>query len=190
MKIKLIDLRCIVCLAQLFEANRAERRHAEHCAVFRSRSCDGAFTLMVEQTLQGGGRAIDRQSKLLAHDGDGEINVLCATQDAGYEVTGLEGFRITPVSHLVIGGAVDVIEYLSGQPLLGETPEIMKVVTIVQMPARAHRVRGFTKSRVAETSQLTTEPVGDSTAKAWTPAMSESGTQRPWQHSSNMSAGR
>jgi hypothetical protein len=121
---------------------------------------------MVEETLQGGGRAIDRQSKLLAHDGDGEINVLYAAQDAGYEVTALEGFRITPVSHLVIGGAVDVIEYWSGQPSLGETPEIMKVVTIVQMHARAHRVGGFTKSRVAETSQPTTEPVGESTQKA------------------------
>jgi len=73
---------------------------------------------MVEETLQSGGRAIDRQSKLLAHDGDGEINVLYAAQDAGYEVTALEGFRITPVSHLVIGGAVDVIEYWSGQPRL------------------------------------------------------------------------
>jgi hypothetical protein len=129
-KIKLLDLRRIVRLAQLFEAHCAERRNAEHCTVFRSRSCDGAFTLMVKETLQGGGRAIDRQSKLLAHDGDGEINVLYAAQDAGYEVTALEGFRITPVSHLVIGGAVDVIEYWSGQPSLGETPEIMKVVTI------------------------------------------------------------
>jgi len=31
---------------------------------------------MVEKTLQGGRRAIDRQSELLAHDGDGEINFL------------------------------------------------------------------------------------------------------------------
>jgi hypothetical protein len=90
---------------------------------------------MMEETLQGGGRAIDRQSKLLAHDGDREINVLYAAQDAGYEVTALEGFRITPVCHLVIGGAVDVIEYWSGQPSPGETPEIMKVVTVMQMHA-------------------------------------------------------
>jgi hypothetical protein len=76
---------------------------------------------MVEETLQGGRRTIDRQCKLLAHDGDGEINVLYAAQDAGYEVTALESFRITPVSHLVIGGAVDVIEYWSGQPSLGDS---------------------------------------------------------------------
>jgi hypothetical protein len=123
---------------------------------------------MVEETLQGGRRTIDRQSKLLAHDGDGEINVLYAAQDAGYEVTALEGFRITPVSHFVIGGAVDVIEYWSGQPSFGEAPEIMKVVTVVQMHARAinSSVGGFTKSRVAKTSQPTTGPVGESTQKA------------------------
>src|SRR5262245_36598862 len=112
---------------------------------------------MVEETLQGGGRAIDRQSKPLAHDGDGEINVLHAAQDAGYEVTALEGFRITPVSHLIIGGAVDVIEYWSGKPTLGKTTEIIKDVTIVQMHAarapcgrldQISRRRDFTATRV------------------------------------------
>jgi hypothetical protein len=29
---------------------------------------------------------------MLAHDVDGEINVLYAAQDVGYEVAGLEGF--------------------------------------------------------------------------------------------------
>jgi ABC-type uncharacterized transport system substrate-binding protein len=53
------------------------------------------------------------------------INVLYAAQDAGYEVTALEGFRITPVSHLVIGGAVDVIEYWSGQPSFGVRREFV-----------------------------------------------------------------
>src|SRR6202022_3411851 len=70
MKIKLIDLRGFVRLAQLLNAYRAERRHAEHRAVFRSRSCGGTFTLVVEETLQGGRRAIDRQSELLVHDGE------------------------------------------------------------------------------------------------------------------------
>ena len=124
---------------------------------------------MVEETLQGGGRAIDRQSKLLAHDGNREINVLYAAQDAGYEVTALEGFRITPVCHLVIGGAIDVIEYWSGQPSLGETPEIMKVVTVMQMHARTPQSiqvgGGLAKSWVAETSQPTAEPVDESTQK-------------------------
>src|SRR6516225_12161531 len=96
-KIKLIDLRCIVRLAQLLNAHRAQRRHAEHCAVFRSRTCDGTFPLMVEETLQGGWRAIDRQSELLAHDGDGEINVRHAAQDVGHEITGLESFCVALV---------------------------------------------------------------------------------------------
>jgi hypothetical protein len=51
MKIKLINLRCIVRLAQLLKAHRAERRYAKHCPVFRSCGCDGTFTPMVEETL-------------------------------------------------------------------------------------------------------------------------------------------
>jgi hypothetical protein len=102
---------------------------------FRSRSCDGTLTLVVEETLQGGRRAIDRQSELLAHDGDGEINVLYAAQDAGHEVTALEALRVTPVSHLVVAGAVDVVEYWTGHPSLGQTPEIMKIVTVAQVHA-------------------------------------------------------
>jgi hypothetical protein len=38
-KIKLIDLRCIVRVAQLLKAHGAERRHSEHCAVSCSRGC-------------------------------------------------------------------------------------------------------------------------------------------------------
>src|SRR5213078_1958902 len=104
MKIELIDLRCIVRLAQFLEAHGAERGRAEHCAVFCSGSCDGTFTLMVEKTLQGGRRAIDRQSELLAHDGDGEINFLYIAQDVGHEVTALEGLRVAPVGRFVLGG--------------------------------------------------------------------------------------
>ena len=137
-KIELIDLRCIMRLAQLLKAHRAERRHAEHCAVFCGRGCDGTFALVVEETLQGGRRAIDRQSELLAHDGDGEINVLYATQDVGHEVTALEAFRVTPVGHLVVGSTVDVIEYWARQPSFGQTPEIMKVVTVAQLHACSH----------------------------------------------------
>ena len=122
---------------------------------------------MVEETLQSGRRAIDRQSKLLAHDGDGEINVLYAAQDAGYEVTALEGFCITPVSHLVIGGAVDVIEYWSGQPSLGETPEIMKVVTVMQTHARTPQsIQVWEGSPNLGSQSLTAKSVGESTQKA------------------------
>jgi hypothetical protein len=123
---------------------------------------------MVEETLQGGRRTIDRQSKLLAHDGDGEINVLYAAQDAGYEVTALERFRITPVSHFVIGGAVDVIEYWSGQPSFGEAPEIMKVVTVVQMHARAQsiQVSEASPNLALQRPHHSQPPVGESTQKA------------------------
>jgi hypothetical protein len=39
------------------------------------------------------------------------------------------------VSHLVVAGAVDVVEYWTGHPSLGQTPEIMKIVTVAQVHA-------------------------------------------------------
>src|SRR5215471_13094495 len=140
-KIKLIDLRSIVRLAQLLKAHRTKRRDAEHRSEFRGCSRDGTFTLVVEETLQGGRRAIDRQRKLLAQDGDGEIDVFYAAQDVGHEVAGLEGLRVAPVGHLVVRRAVDVIEYRSGQPSFGQTAEIMKVMTVMQMHARSQPVQ-------------------------------------------------
>jgi len=88
-----------------------------------------------------------------------EINFLYTAQDVGHEVTALKGFRVTPVSRFVLGGAVDVIEYWTGQPSLSQLPEIMKVVTVAQAHACSHPNRlkweGFTKSRVARTCQPT-----------------------------------
>ena len=81
MEIELIDLRSVVRLAQFFEAHRAERGDAEQGPVFGSRSRDGALTLVMEETLQGGWRAVHRQCQPLPHDGNGEINVLDAAQD-------------------------------------------------------------------------------------------------------------
>ena len=109
-KIELIDLRRVVRLAQLLETHGAERGYAEHGAVFRGGRRDGALAPMVEEALQGGRRAIDRQRELLAHDGDGEVDVPDATQDVGHEVAALERFGVTPAGHLVVGGTVDVVE--------------------------------------------------------------------------------
>ena len=61
---------------------------------------------MVEETLQGGRRAVDRQGKLLAHDGDREINSLDAPQHVGHEIAVFEACRIAPVGHLVVGRTV------------------------------------------------------------------------------------
>jgi hypothetical protein len=124
---------------------------------------------MVEETLQGGWRAVDRQSELLAHDGDGEINLLYAAQDVGYEVTALETFRVTPVGHLVVGSAIDVIEYRSGQPPLGQTPKIVKVVTVAQKHACSHPNR-FKYGRLDQISRRrdlppATQLVGESKQK-------------------------
>ena len=81
-----------------------------------------------------------------------EINFLYTAQDVGHEVTGLECFRVASVGHLVVRGAVDVIEYWTGQPSLGQPPEIVKVMTVAQTHACSHFnpiVGTFTKTRVA-----------------------------------------
>jgi hypothetical protein len=65
----------------------------------------------MEETLQGGRRAVHGQRELLAHDGDGEINALDAAQDVRHEIAALEGLRVPPKGRLVVCAAVDVIEY-------------------------------------------------------------------------------
>jgi hypothetical protein len=47
-KVKLIDLRRSVFLAQFFQADRAERRNAEHGPVICRRGRDRAFSVVVE----------------------------------------------------------------------------------------------------------------------------------------------
>ena len=50
-EIKLINLWRVVRFAQLLEAHRAERGHAEHCAMSCGCRRDGAFAFMVKETL-------------------------------------------------------------------------------------------------------------------------------------------
>src|SRR5438552_14511270 len=53
-------------------------------------------------------------------------------QDAGYKVAAFEGFCVAPVRRLLVRGAVDIIEDRTGQSPLGQTPKILKVMTIAQ----------------------------------------------------------
>ena len=134
-EIELIDLRRVVRLAQLLEADRAERGDAEHRAVFRRRGRDRAFALMVEQALQRGRRTIDRHGELLAHDRHRHIDVADPAQDIRHQVAALEARRIPAIGHLVVGRAVDVVEDRPRQPPLRERPEVVEVVAVLQ----AHR---------------------------------------------------
>jgi hypothetical protein len=122
---------------------------------------------MVEETLQRGRRAIDRQSELLTHYGDGDINVLYATQHVGYEVTALEAFRVTAVGHLVVGSTVNVIEYWSRQTSFGQTSEIMKVVTVAQLHACSHPIKEWEVSPNLSSRDLkpTTDLIKENTQK-------------------------
>ena len=119
-KIELINLRRIVRLAQLLQADRAKRGYAEHRAVFGGRGGDGTFALMVEQALQRSGRAIDRHRELLAHDRHRHVDGFHAAQDVGHQVAALEARGILAIGHFVVGRAVDVIEDRTRQTPLGE----------------------------------------------------------------------
>jgi hypothetical protein len=112
------------------------------------------FTFVMKEALQRSRRAEDWQGKLLAHDLDGEINCLYSSQDVWHEVTALKSRRIAQVGHLVVGGAIYVVEYWAGQPSLGQTPKIMKVVTIAQTHSRDRTPTdsSVVKSQSAQTS--------------------------------------
>lgn len=56
-----------------------------------------------------------------------------AAQDVRDEVEGLEGGGIAPVGSLVLGGAVDIVEYGTRQLLLGQQTEIVEVVAVRDM---------------------------------------------------------
>src|SRR6201987_2952971 len=174
-EIELINLRRIVCLTQLIETHRAERRHTEHRAIFRSRGRDGAFTLMMEQALQGSGRAIDRQRELLAHDGNGQIDARNPAQDVGYEIAAFEGFCVAPVRRLLVRGAVDIIEDRTRQSPLGQTPKIMKVMTIAQNHACSRANPSVDQTARRRDLTAATEQTREY-ARIFEPATSESGS--------------
>ena len=127
-EIELVDLRRVGGLPQLLQADRAERRDAEHRAEFRRRRRDGALPFMMKQTLQRGWRAVEGRGELLPQDGDAEIDGLDAAKDVGHEVAAFEARGVAAVGRLVVGGPVDVVENGARQPRLGETPEIVEVV--------------------------------------------------------------
>ena len=53
-------------------------------------------------------------------------------QDIGHEIAALEAFGIPAIGRLVVGRAVDVVEDRPRQPPLGERPEVMEVVAVLQ----------------------------------------------------------
>ena len=58
--------------------------------------------------------------------------MLDATQDVRNQITAFEALRVTLMRYLIVGSTIDVIEYRTGQPPLGQMPKIVKVVTVAQ----------------------------------------------------------
>ncbi len=119
MEIELIDLRSATDLTRLFQADRAERRHAEHRAEFAGGMGDRPFPLVMKEPLQGRRRAIDRHGKFLAHDGNRHVDLADAAQHARQKIAALESRCIAPVGNLIVRRAVDIVEDRAGEALFG-----------------------------------------------------------------------
>ncbi len=98
---------------------------------------------MVEQTLQGGRRAIEGQCKLLTHYSYGQIDGLHPTQYIGHQVAALEAFRVPAIRHFIVRRSVHVVEDRTGQPAPGQFAEVTKVMTVAQ----AHSKTSFVVPR-------------------------------------------
>ena len=131
-KVELIGLRRIVFRAHLLEADGSERRHAEHGAEPRGGGRDGPFAVMVEQSLKRGRGAVDGHVQLLAHHRHRHVDLLHAGEHAGHQVDIVERGGVPPVGHLVVRGAVDVVEDRARQSPPGEFPEVMEIVALVE----------------------------------------------------------
>src|SRR5215472_10810420 len=97
-------------------------------------------------------------------------------QDAGYKVAAFEGLRISPVRRLLVRGAVDIVEDRTGQSPLGQTPKIMKVMTIAQTHACSRANPSVDQTARRRDLIAATERMREY-ARIFEPATSESGTK-------------
>src|SRR3546814_17822050 len=95
---------------------------------------------MVKQALQGGGRAIKRHCQFLAHYGHRHVDSGDASQYARQQIAAFEGCRVPAIRHLVVGGAVDIIENRTWEPASGQSAKVMKIVAIVHTRSEERRV--------------------------------------------------
>src|SRR5205085_1907404 len=93
---------------------------------------DGTLAFMMEQALQGGRRAVERQREPLAHDIDREIDFLHAAEHVGQEVAMLEARAVAAMGRLIVGRAIDIVEDRTGQSAACQPSEIVEVMTLCQ----------------------------------------------------------
>ncbi len=87
---------------------------------------------MVEKALQSRRRAINRHIQLLPHHGDRHVHVRHPTQDRWQQITPIKRPCVFAVSHLIIRAAVNIVEDRPRQAALGQSAEILKVMTVLQ----------------------------------------------------------
>src|SRR3546814_8775099 len=75
---------------------------------------------------------LKRHCQFLAHDGHRHVDSGDASQYARQQIAAFEGCRVPAIRHLVVGGAVDIIENRTWEPASGQSAKVMKIVAIVQ----------------------------------------------------------
>ena len=111
----------------------------------------------------------------------------------GYKIAAFEGFCVAPVRRLLVRGAVDIIEDRTGQSPLGQTPKIMKVMTIAQNHACSRANPSVDQTARRRDLTATTEQTREY-ARIFEPATSEFGSTAhfalPAQHCVYLESGR
>src|SRR3954449_7391838 len=130
-EVELVDLRAVADPARLLKADGSKGGNAEHRPVLARRRRHGALALVVEQSLQRSRRAVHRHREPLAHDDHRHVYRLYAPQDVRDEVASLKGAGVAPIGGLIVRRAVDVVEDRTRQAALGEPPEVVEVVAIL-----------------------------------------------------------
>jgi hypothetical protein len=73
-------------------------------------SGDRPFTVMMEQSLKCRRCAEQRHVYFLPHDGYRHVDAFNTRENVGHQIAPLVGFGISPIRHLIVRGAVDVME--------------------------------------------------------------------------------
>ena len=93
----------------------------------------GALALVVKEPLQRGRRAIERASPASGPCTVTDMSISPTPRSTfGHQVAALEARGVAPIGHLVVGGAVDVVEDRARQAPPGQPAEVVKVVTVFQ----------------------------------------------------------
>ena len=118
------------------DAGGRKRGNAEPGVELFCGGTDCCFSLVMEQSLQGGWRQEQRQVDTFTHDHGRHVDRLDAREDARDEIAFLVRLGVAPIRDLIVRGTIDIVEDRARQPAPGETTELLGVVALIQVHER------------------------------------------------------